>query len=272
MAFTQAMELARRLDERIQDRAFCNLASTEIELEGDLDATIPRLRAIVVKGLDLKSARLAAYHLARIYDLREEFKKALFYARVARERSERTGYEDWMASSYNQIGSLLIAESQFEDARAELEKALELMPHDDPRSMDRALVKENLGYCLLVQKEYWRGFRLLFEALRSLRRAGAYGRMARVHQSLCFGYLELGRFRPAARHGVRSLQLAEDFSDSRAAKIALFLLGEVQNMAGNLEEARAYFSRLQEQYFPEHQFLVDFLLAVDVRSLVNLKA
>lgn len=271
-AFSQAAELAADLDEQMQDRAFCNLASSEIELQGDVDTIVPSLRAILVKGSDLESSRLAAYHLARSYELRSEYKKALFYARVAKERSERAGILRWIASSHNQMGQLLLAESRFPEARVELEQALGLMPKEESDRSARALIKMNLGYCLLVQKEYPAGFRLLFDCLRVLRRLGVGRRQSSAHEMLCFGYLEIGRLRTALRHGLHALRLAEEHQDQHSIKNALYLLGEAANLAGDTEEAYAYFAKLQEQYFPEHRFLADFLLAVDVRGLVNLRA
>jgi len=272
IAFSQAAEVAAELGEPYRDRAFCNLSSIDIELGADLEAIIPRLRQILVKGADLESTRLAAYHLARAYELRADYKKALFYARVARERSERTGLRAWLGSSHNQMGQLLIAESSFAEARAELEAAMELMPRDDENVVGLASVKVNLGYCFFVQKEPLRAFPLLFDALRTLRRVGARGLQSLAHETLCFGYLESNRLRPAVRHGLRALQLAEQEGEQQTVKNALFLLGEAANVAGDSDEARAYFTRLQKQHFPEHDFLADFLLAVDVRDLVNLRA
>lgn len=272
VAFTQAAGIAEALGEAHQDRAFCNLSSIDIELGSDIEAIIPRLRQILVKGADLESTRLAAYHLARAYELRAEYKKALFYARVARERSERTGLRAWVASSHNQMGQLLIAESSFTEARAELEEAMDLMPRDDDNLVGLASVKVNLGYCLFVHKEHVKGFALLFEALRTLRQIGARGLESLAHETLCFGYLEINRLRHAVRHGLRALQLAEEEGEEQTVKNVLFLLGETANVAGNSEEAQAYFTRLQEQHFPEHEFLADFLLAVNVRDLVNLRA
>jgi hypothetical protein len=39
-----------------------------------------------------------------------------------------------------------------------------------------------------------------------------------------------------------------------------------------MESARGYFARLQQTFFPEATYLPGFLLAVDVRKLVNLHA
>jgi hypothetical protein len=68
------------------------------------------------------------------------------------------------------------------------------------------------------------------------------------------------------------LALAEEFADEEALKNTLYLLGEAVNLTGDAARARALFSRLQRDYFPRNGFIPDFLLAVDVRKLVNLRA
>lgn len=55
-------------------------------------------------------------------------------------------------------------------------------------------------------------------------------------------------------------------------KNVLYLLGEAANLQGDFDLARSYFLRLQRDYYPNADYLPDFLLAIDVRKLVNLKA
>ena len=69
-----------------------------------------------------------------------------------------------------------------------------------------------------------------------------------------------------------ALRLAESLGDQDALKNALYLLGEVANLNGDLESARGYFGRLHRDFFPEAGYLPDFLLVVDIRRLVNLHA
>lgn len=286
---TDSGDLAR------EDRAFCNLAAIEIELRRPFDRLIPRLREILVRNNDEESCRLAAYHLARIYDIRKEYRKSLFYSRIARERSDRLDRRDWMASSRNQIGNAFLAESRFQEAAAEFEEALEILSdlqdrhsRQDSRrdplfSPDgapvrhgeddvlRALVLDNLGYTRLVQGRHREGFRAAYTALRLLRRNGARWWEALPHLTLCFAYLEIQRLRPAARHGLRGLVLAEEVGDEEAIKTGLFLMGEVYSAVGDNSSAYDYFVRLQQRFYPDQDFIPDLLLTVDVRQIVNLK-
>lgn len=287
--FLQALDAAQGCGTTLEDRAFCNLAAIEIELRKPFDPLIPRLREVLVRGAYGESARLAAYHLARIYDLRKEHKKGLFYARVARERAEQLKRSDWISSSHNQVGNLLMADSRFDEAASEFERALCFLDSEESRclispeisaemsreSTDdslRALILDNLAYCRFVEGDTREGFSLAFRSLRLLRRNQARWWESLPHLTLCHGYLEIERVRPAIRHGIKALALADEVGDPDAQKNALFLMGEACNMAGNTAAAFEYFSELQEKHYPDHSFLPDFLLAVDVRQLVNLKA
>ncbi len=269
--FEEALERAREDgDERLIDRTFCNLAAVEIELGRIADGSLIRLREILMRNIDQESCRLAAYWLARAHDLKKSYKKALFYARVSLDRSIVLGRQDWIASSHNTLGNILIAESYFDQARFEYEQALAMMPSG--HSLDRALILDNLGYCRTVEGRFKEGFRHLYDSLRTLRAMGAraFERYPRI--GLCFAMLEVGRYRAAYRHGVIALQIADSVGDNDIAKNALYLLGETANLARDTQGAREHFRTLQERFFPNDRYLPDFLLAIDVRKLINLKA
>jgi signal transduction histidine kinase len=57
-----------------------------------------------------------------------------------------------------------------------------------------------------------------------------------------------------------------------AVQNALYLLGEVAHLSDDVEAARGYFGRLHRDFFPDAGYLPEFLLAVDIRKLVNLHA
>jgi len=256
-------------DRREVDRAFCSRASLAIEL-GHGDAYIKELREILLRNADHDSCFLAAYGIARAYDFNKSYKKALFYARIARDRAEVLGRREWMASAYNQIGNLLVVDSFFEEACGEYEHALALVPADS--EIRRALYEDNLGYCYIVKGRHAEGFRLLFKSYRTLRRLGAIRYAVGPRVSLCFAYLEIGRPRRAFLCGRPALETAEAEGQVEFVKNLLYLLGEAANLQGDVELARSYFSRLQREFYPGAGYLPDFLLAIDVRKLINLKA
>jgi tetratricopeptide (TPR) repeat protein len=213
---------------------------------------------------------MAAYDIARYYELKKNYKKALFYARITRDRSEVLGRRDWLASSHNLIGNTLLAECFVEEACAEYEKALELFPPEP--SPARGQILDNLGYCRILQRRYTEGYRLLYESLRLLRRFGAQRYEVSARLDLCFAHLETGRYDHSRRQGLAALALAESLGDTGSIKNALYLLGEVANLSNDLDTARGYFARLHHDFFPDAGYLPEFLLAVDIRRLVNLHA
>lgn len=268
--FDEALAWAREHgDPRQIDLAVCNRAAAAIEL-GHGESELPRLREILVRNANPVSCRIAAYNIARYYELIKSFKKALFYARIARERSEHLGRRDWLASSHNLIGNTLLAESFVEQACEEYESALEFMPVEPGAA--RARILDNLGYCRVLQGRHAEGYALLYESLRLLRHFQAERYEISTRLDLCFAHLETGRYRHAWNQGRAALELAERMGETDSIKNALYLLGEVENLRGHLDKARVYFTRLQRDFFPDASYLPGFLLAVDVRALVNLHA
>lgn len=272
-AIEEAQRLAEDLgDGRAADRAYANRCAVLIAVDRGLaPESLQRLREILMAGDDAVTSWLAAYNVARAYEFMKEHRKGLFYARIALDRARVLESSDWVASSRNQIGNFLLAESRFDAACTEYEEALELLA-DEPPSVRRAKIYDNLGYALAVSSHGLDGLRLLYRSLRILRSLGARREQIFPHLDLCFALLDLGRFRHAVRHGLRALALAEEAGEEDSTKHALFLLGEAAQQTGDPAMAREHFERLQERYFPEASYLPDVLLTVDVRKLINLKA
>lgn len=268
--FESALGLARQMgDPVLADRAYCNCATVVIFLRR-VDGEIQGLRTILTRNQDTENSRLAAHHIAQYFEIQKSFKKALFYARVALDRSELLERRDWIASSHNRIGNILMAESYFDEACAEYEKALTLS--DAMAPVWRARILDNVGYCRVLQKRYHEGFSLLYESLRTLRRFDAQRFLISTHLDLCLAHLEVGRLADARRNGEAALVRAEHFGDTDATKNCLYLLGQTASLAkGGERAARLYFAKLQH-YFPDAPFLTDFLLSIDVRKMINLKA
>ncbi len=265
----RALDWARQHgDERRIDSVVCVLAAVAINL-GCGDAELPKLREILLRSTDPGNCRLAAYYISMHYQFARNFKKSLFYARIACERAEQLERADLIAFSRNQLGNALLGESFVDRACHEYETALGLVTE---KSVWRARILNNLGYCRALQKRYTEGYTCLYESLRLLRRFSAERFQILPRLDLCFTHLETGRLEAAKRQGVAALSLAERIGDGDAVKNALYLLGETANLMGETEMASQYFTRLQRDYYPESPYLPGFLLAVDVRNLVNLHA
>jgi tetratricopeptide (TPR) repeat protein len=258
---------------RLADRAFCNLCSVDIALSSGAPlsgSAANRLREILLRNDDPVNCRLAAYVLSRAYELRKEVRKGLFYARVAFDRSEQLGRADWIGSSRNQIGNLLVVRSLFREAMEEYRGALD--SHPEEAAERRALIEANLAYCHLVQGNLDPAFTLLYRALRLLRRRGSVRGQMVVHVDLCYAHQEAGRLASALRHGLRGLRLAEEVAEPDSVKNALYLLGQTYRLLGEEEEARRCFRRLQDEFYPGSTGIPEFLMAIDVRKMINLRA
>ncbi|MEM9290117.1 MAG: hypothetical protein AAGD01_00385 [Acidobacteriota bacterium] len=269
-SFEEALVLARELGDRdLVDRAICNRCRIALEVSLT-DRELRELSEVLLRARDPEIGFLAAYNLVRAHLIRQDAQKAMFYGRIANERARQAERDDFIADARNGYGLALLADSQFHEAEEVFADALGHV--DGERSTVRAAILDNLGYCQVVRGEYRSGFRALLESLRILIRGQQPWNEMSTRVSLCFAYLDFGKYRPALRHGRRALGLAEDFGNRSMEKSALFLLGEASKLVGDDFGARRYFDRLQAVYYPDLPFLPEMLMVVDARSMVNLKA
>ena len=266
----QACQWAREHgDDRQVDSAVCAHAAIAIQL-GRGERELPRLREILLRSGDPANCRLAAYHISLHYELAKNYKKSLFYARLAYDRATYLGRREWLAASCNQLGNALLGESFVDEACREYQHALALLTEE--ASVWRAQILHNLGYCHILKERYREGYTLLYRCLAILRRHGVERYQVAPRLDLCFAHLETGRYRYARLQAERALQLAERTGQVEGIKNALYLLGEATNLEGDTEAARSHFTRLHQEFFPKDRYLPSLLLAVDVRKLINLHA
>ncbi len=273
--FERAEQLAREQSQTTAaDRAWLNRCTVLIAMQspqGQTETLLRRMRSILTLSEDQSNRWLAAYNIAQAYELTDDHRKGLFYARVALDRARILDSTERLASSYNQLGLLLLATSRFEEAGEAFEQALGLLPPGGA-SVRRAAIEDNLGYVQVVQGALDEGFRLLYSSLRALRSLGNRREQVFPHLRLCFAHLEADRHRDALRHGLHALALAEEFDETVSIQYALFLLGEAAQRGGDLDTARAHFQQLQERYYPGQDNLSGVLMTLDVCNLINLRA
>ncbi len=256
-------------DQNLIDLAICNRAAVAVTL-GRFEGEIPQLRFILLRNALEATCFTAAYTLSHAYELKKDFKKALFYAQIARDKALAENDGELIAKSHNQIGNCLLAESYLEQAVDEYHRALELLP--ETWSVERAMILANLAYTKVLLGEHREGFRLLFACLRWYRRTGKRVYTAWQHLFLCYAYLDIDRLHRAWTHGHRALSAAESTGDYDAIKNALFLLGEVEKSAGDYTAAAEYYKRLQHEFYPDNPSIPEMMMVVESKQIVNLRA
>jgi tetratricopeptide (TPR) repeat protein len=268
--FDRATDVARQSgDADLVDLAVCNRSAIAIEL-GRADGVMAEMRAVLLRSRDAQTCMVAATNAARSHDLAREWKKGLFYARLARNHAEAAGDGSQIASTRNLTANLLLADCRVEEAVLEYEAALAQMPEEDP--VWRARARGNLGYCRILQQRLPEAFALLHESLDVLRARNARLYLISPLTDLAFAHLEAGHPEEGRTASEEALALAREFEDETGVKNALYLLGEAAGLLGDLALARATFLELQQRYYPDKPFVCDFLLSVDVRKVVNLRA
>lgn len=259
-------------DEELMDQAFCTRCNFAFTLEDSIpEASFARLREILMRNRSYRTGFSAAYNLAYAYTKLKKPKKALFYAQISRDRALAAEDTAAIAKSYNEIGNCLLAESYFKEAIGEYERALDFVPRE--LSAFHVALFNNLGYSKVMVGDLSGGFRLLFAALRWCRRnpdENLYE--APIHLSLAFAFMELRRWRYAWLHGRRALMLAESTGSCDLVKLGLYVMGEIEKSAGDIEEAYQYYTRMQREFYPEEPNLPNMLLVFDTKAVVNLRA
>jgi len=271
-AYDESLREARATaDPALVDWIFACRAAAAAET-GACDEDLLELKKILLRTTDHQTAFRSAYTGARIYELRRDHKKAVFYARLAREHAERIGDARLVSASRNQLGTLLTADSRFEEAAEAYREALRLTEGGDPVSgIHRAHWKGNLGYCLIVLDRIDEGLAMVHEVLDFFEKEGARGYTVVCLLDLCFGYLKANRFTEARFFGEEGLARLPLGSDPADEKNFLYLLGEACHLGGDTPAAQGYFDRLAAHY-PEFRNLRAYLEVFDFRNVINLRS
>jgi tetratricopeptide (TPR) repeat protein len=239
---------------------------------GPADEELVELKRILLRSSDPQTAFRAAYTSSRIYDLKRDFGKALFYCRIAGTKAAETGDALLIASAENSRGWLLTVDCRFEEAAAAFGNALHVSEPPAPISpLFRPLAKTNLGYCLISLDRIDEGLALVHEGFASLETMGAKAHTVASLLDLCFGYLKADRYGEARYFGEEALERLPLAADPTAEKNCLYLLGETCHLAGDEPAAQLYFDRLASLY-PEFRNLRAYLEVFDFRNVINLRS
>jgi len=271
-AYDRALEAARATgDPAFRDWMYVCRAAAAVEA-GPADDVLVELKRVLLRSASPATAVRAAHVSARIYELRRDFEKALFYNRIACRHAETLGDQVILAHCDNQSGMLLTVDSRFEEAAAVYRRALERTEGREGVSpVFRAVWRDNLGYCLIALDRLPEGLALVHEALEALEREGARSYTVYPLLDLCFGYLKCDRYAEARFFGESGLERVPLCGEPAVEKSFLYLLGETCHLAGDDAAARGYFDRLANLY-PEFKNLRAYLEVFDFRNVINLRS
>ena len=269
--FEAAEDEARRLGDRdLADRAFCNRCVVLLELER-LDSEVGELKHVLMRSRDPFTSWMAAYYTAQVYKAEGNVARALAYVRRASELADACGEARAIAASANEHGTLALVDSRFGEARGRFEQALQLAEATELDAMGRAIIRDNLGYCMMCTGDAVSGIELCRDAAATLEAVGSAQYLAEVYQDLCYGHLQCGEFADARTCGEKALEYAGRFEQPTIERNTLMLLADAAMDQGDEESTEAYLNSLAAHY-PDFRGMKNFLRAFNVREVINLKA
>lgn len=267
-AYAKARALAADLGH--QQAAALNLAMVRLQTDSWREAE-EGLREILLRTDDPRIAYSAAYHLASSLRRQSRHERALAYARRAMERARQLDAAEYLAPAHNLLGNIHLAQSRLPEALEEYRHAMRLreaQPEDTRWS--RALLLENIGYCLLLLQKFDEGLARIEEGLAMAEEVDDKRCRAECLQDLCYGHLLTARYASSRAHGESALAIAGTQRYGDIEENCHYLLGEVGARTGDSDLRDLHLDRLQALH-PELPFLRDFLSAVDITSVLSLK-
>jgi tetratricopeptide (TPR) repeat protein len=270
-AYTRAHELVLASGDALRlDKADLNLAMVRIQL-GQAREGEDGLREILLRTTDTRIAFSAAYNLASSLRKQGKLEHASRYARRALERAQAIGSEEMLAPVHNLLGNILLNQNYLEEALREYQTALTIRGQQDGDTRySRAILSENIGYCLILKKDLEEGLNRIREALALAEEVGDRRCQAECLQDLCYGLLLRGEVPEAMAMGEAALERAKEAAYGDIEENCHYLLGELGAKMGDLDRRDRHFESLQSLH-PEIPFLKEFLCAVDVTGMITLK-
>lgn len=269
--FESARALAAGLKEPgLVDKAATNKSMVLIEM-GEYAKASSGLREIILRNRDDETICGASYNLSISLRRQGQYQKACFYARLAAEKAKALKDYNWIARCHNLMGNLHLMQSRLDPALKEYRKALAIRGKEaTPNRFAIGILRDNIGYCLLLLGRYEEGIREITEARKLAREVGNTRSFCECSHDLAFGYMQLRKLDQAESHGERALQLAEELGFSEIIKNCCYILGEINHLKGDVDRRDHFFYRLQRMH-PHLPFLRDFLCTFDVSNIIALR-
>jgi tetratricopeptide (TPR) repeat protein len=254
-------------DEELRELIVINKADVLIAME-QTTGEVQKLPAIVMRRRNPHHTFLAAYALTYKHRLQNDVKRGIFYAQIALDTALEANEPLWELGAYNELGGLYEIDGDFEKAMSSFSRALDLVGHvadAGEQKLSRGAALQNLGASTMLNGAVPEGLELIHTALPLIVSPSS---LAEAYIDLCYGYIEMDKLEDARKWGEMGLDLA---SENRQVRNAHYLLGEAAYKSGNLEVAEFHFGKLAK-FYPNFRHLKHLLMAVDLRSMVNLKA
>lgn len=261
----EALPLAES-DEALHELITITKAGALISLEQN-GPEVQALPKIIMRRRNLRNLYLAAYNLGGKYEIERDFKKAHQYDRIALEAAEAAGEIGWKTEVLIALGNICVYDSRIDEAIALYDEALSLLDPIAEHALRRGAATQNLGYCRLLKNDARGGVAMIHDAIALLQDAGAIGFLPECYIDLCYGYLDCEELDKARFFGELGLEHAVE---TRQVRNAHFLLGEIAYKQGDTAAADVHFEKLAK-FYPDFPHLKHLLLALDLRSMVNLK-
>lgn len=272
----RAMVLARRATlvagssqgGTLRHRAATNHSMVLLEL-GEVASAERGLREVVLASTDDRTICRAAFYLASSLRRQKRLGRAHTFARMACDRSDHLDDPVWRARCHNLLGNIELNRGKLESALREYRCALalwELQPGDHRFAL--AIVLDNVGYCLTLQKKALEGLPYLARALAFARSIGDTRTEAECRQDLAHALLGLGSVHAARDNARSALRRAEEQGFRDIQQNCFYILGELAALEGDDDERDLWFDRLQTLY-PEVPHLREFLGLFDVSDLLT---
>ncbi len=269
--YSKAYDIASQMKNTILiHKVKANLGLVLIEL-GEYKKAEKGLREIILNSQEDKIIFGASYCLAISLRKQGKYNSALKYAERAMKKSIEMNNLDAQAKAHNLFGNIYLFQNYIDKALAEYVKALQMRKKEkNDNRFSVAILKENIGYCYILQKDFMTGIKFTKDALRIAKSISNMRCISDCHQDLSYAYMLLRKLDLAEKMGERALHLSIENGYKDIEKNCYYLLGEINYLKGNSGKMDSYFQKLQNLY-PHLPFLKEFLSEFDVSDFITLK-
>jgi tetratricopeptide (TPR) repeat protein len=236
---------------------------------GRVDEAERGLREVVLASTEDETICRAAFYLASSLRRQKRMSRAVSFARTASERAASLADPLWSARCHNLTGNIELNRGGLDLALGHYRRALaiwETAPGDHRFAL--AIVLDNLGYCLTLQKKVWEGLPYLARALAYARETGDKRTEAECRQDLAHSLMSLGAVAASRDNARTALAIGEDQAYRDIVQNCFYILGELAAMEEDDQERDYWFTQLQTLY-PDVPHLREFLGMFDVSDLLT---